>query len=159
MGHGLHGMHGSQEGPPIGRLALAATIHCLSGCAIGEVIGMIVGNLLGWSNALTVALSIGLAFVTGFALTMSPLLRAGLGIRRSLRLALAADTASIAIMEMVDNAVMLLIPGAMEAPVTSFLFLASLLLSLLLAGVVAYPFNRWMIRRGKGHAVVHAHGP
>lgn len=137
------------------RVALQATLHCLAGCAIGEVLGMVLGTALGLPNGATVALSVVLAFLSGFAMTMRPLLRGGLRPRRALALALAADTASIALMETVDNAFMLVMPGAMQAPLTSALFWASLGGSLALAGVAAYPLNRWLISRGRGHAVVH----
>lgn len=141
----------------LNRLALLATIHCLAGCAIGEVLGMALGTALGWPNAVTVIVSVVLAFASGFALTMRPLLAAGLGARRALGLALAADTASIALMEVVDNALMLAIPGAMDAHLSSPLFWGSMALSLALAGAAAFPLNRWLIARGRGHAVVHAH--
>lgn len=141
----------------LNRLALLATLHCLAGCAIGEVLGMALGTALGWPNATTVIVSVILAFASGFALTMRPLLAAGLGPRRALGLALAADTASIALMEVVDNALMLAIPGAMDAHLSSPLFWGSMALSLALAGAAAFPLNRWLIARGRGHAVVHAH--
>jgi len=146
--------------PSLDRLALSATTHCLSGCAIGEVLGMVVGTARGWGNGATIAISIVLAFVFGYALTMLPLLRAGLTLGAAISLALAADTVSIAIMEVVDNLVMLVIPGAMEAGLRSPLFWTSLAISLLIAGVAAFPVNRWLIARGRGHAVVHRHhGP
>ena len=138
------------------QVALQATLHCLAGCAIGEVLGMMFGSALGWPNGPTVVVSVILAFASGFALTMRPLLGAGLGLRRALGLALAADTASIALMEVVDNALMLAIPGAMDAHLGSALFWGSMALSLALAGAAAFPLNRWLIARGQGHAVVHA---
>ncbi len=141
----------------LNRIALSATIHCLTGCAIGEVAGMVVGTGLGWSNAQTIALSIVLAFFFGYSLTMLPLLRGGLALAAALPLALASDTLSIAVMEIVDNAIMVLIPGAMDAGLANLLFWGSLTASLLIAGAVAFPVNRWLIARGKGHAVVHAH--
>jgi hypothetical protein len=137
-------------------VTLQATLHCLAGCAIGEVLGMMLGSALGWPNGLTVVVSVILAFASGFALTMRPLLGAGLRPRQALGLALAADTASIALMEVVDNALMLAIPGAMDAHLGSPLFWGSMALSLALAGVAAFPLNRWLIARGQGHAVVHA---
>lgn len=137
--------------------ALSATVHCLTGCAIGEVLGMIVGTALGMSNAATIVLAVLLAFAFGYAFTIVPLRRTGLAWATVLRLALAADTASITIMELADNGVMLLIPGAMDASLTSSLFWMALAGSLLIAGVTAYPVNRWLIARGKGHAVVHGH--
>jgi hypothetical protein len=144
----------------LNRLALTATLHCLSGCAVGEVLGLVIGTALGWSNLATVALAVGLAFVFGYLFTMVPLLRAGMALRAALGLALAADTASVAIMELVDNAIMLAIPGAMHAPLTSGLFWGSLAVALAVAALVAFPVNRWLIARGRGHAVVHQHhGP
>lgn len=161
--HDRHAAHraltapGALAGVPPARLALLATIHCLTGCAIGEVLGMLIGTAAGWSDGATVALSVVLAFAFGYALTMRPLLAGGVPFRRALRLALAADTISIAIMELVDNAVMLLVPGAMDAPLTNPLFWGSLALALVMAGVAAFPVNRWLIARGAGHAALHAH--
>ena len=137
--------------------AAMATLHCLTGCAIGEVLGMVVGTALGLHNAATVVLSIALAFVFGYALTMRGVLRAGVGLRAALRIALAADTLSIAVMELLDNAVMVAVPGALDAGLGSVLFWASLAFSLLVAFVVTTPVNRWAISRGRGHAVVHAY--
>ena len=141
----------------VNRLAFSATVHCLTGCAIGEVLGMVIGTALGWGDYETIALAVVLAFFFGYSLTLVPLLRGGLALAAALPLALASDTISIAVMEIVDNAIMLLIPGAMEASLTNLLFWGSLAVALLIAGVVAYPVNRWLILRGKGHAVVHAH--
>ena len=141
----------------LNRLAFSATVHCHTGCAIGEVLGMVIGTALGWGNLETVVLSIVLAFCFGYSLTMLPLLRGGLVLAAAVPLALASDTVSIAVMEIVDNAIMVLIPGALGAGVANLLFWSSLAASLLLAGVVAFPVNRWLIARGKGHAVVHAH--
>ena len=135
------------HGVSLTRLAFTATLHCLSGCAIGEVLGMMVGT----------ALAVGLAFILGYAFTMVPLLRAGMAFGAVLKLARAADTVSIVIMEVVDNAIMLVIPGAMDAQLTAPLFWAALAMALSIAGVAAFPVNRWLISRGKGHAVVHAH--
>ena len=135
--------------------AAQATLHCLTGCAIGEVLGMVIGTAAGLHNAATVALSIVLAFVFGYGLTMRPVLAAGVGFRRALGVALAADTVSIAVMELLDNAVVVAVPGAMDAGLTSPLFWASLAFSLAVAFAVTTPVNRWMIGRGKGHAVVH----
>lgn len=143
--------------PSLNRLAFSATAHCLSGCAVGEVLGMVIGTALGWTAAPTIALAVALAFCFGYAFTMVPLLRAGLAFGAVLRLAFAADTISITIMEIVDNAIMLGIPGAMEAPLTSLLFWMSLAVALLIAGAAAFPVNRWLIPRGRGHAVAHAH--
>ena len=136
-------------------MAAQATLHCLTGCAIGEVLGMVVGTWLGWSNLATVVLSIALAFVFGYALTLRSVLRSGLDVRSALKIALAADTASIAVMEVVDNAVVLAVPGAMDAGLGSLLFWGALAFSLAVAFVVTMPFNTWMIGRGKGHAVMH----
>jgi hypothetical protein len=149
-----HGGHGAKS---LNRVAFSATVHCLTGCAIGETLGMVIGTGLGWGEWETVALAVVLAFLFGYSLTMVPLLRAGLTLTAAIPLAFAADTVSIAIMEVVDNAIMLLIPGAMEAGLTNLLFWGSLAFALLVAGAVAYPFNRWLIARGRGHAVVHAH--
>jgi len=148
-----HGAGGSS----LNRLAFSATVHCLTGCSIGEVLGMVIGTALGWSNSATILISIVLAFVSGYGLTLLPLLRAGMGLVAALGLALASDTLSITIMEIVDNAVVLLIPGAMDAGLTDWLFWASLAVSLVLAGVAAFPANRWLISRGQGHALVHEH--
>ena len=141
--------------PSLDRIALDATLHCLTGCAIGEVAGMVLGTSLGWSGAATVALSVALAFLFGYALTMRPLVGAGMPLREAARLALAADTVSIGVMEVVDNAVMLAVPGAMEAGPGAPRFWAALAGSLVVAGIVAFPVNRWMIGRGKGHAAAH----
>jgi hypothetical protein len=149
--------HAGDDERRLRRLAASATTHCLTGCAIGEVLGMVIGTALGWGNATTIALAVVLAFLFGYWLTMLPLMRAGLALRRVLGLALAADTASITIMEIVDNAIMLIIPGAMEAGLDTPLFWGALALALAIAGVAAFPVNRYLIQRGRGHAVVHAH--
>lgn len=143
------------HGTSLNRLAFTATLHCLSGCAVGEVLGMVIGTALGWSALSTIGLAVGLAFLFGYAFTMVPLLRAGLAFGAVLKLALAADTVSIALMEIVDNAIMLVIPGAMDAHLDSLLFWGSLGAALVVAGAAAFPVNRWLISRGKGHAVVH----
>lgn len=140
----------------LNKLALSATVHCLTGCAIGEVLGMIIGTALGWGDWATIALAVVLAFFFGYSLTMLPLLRGGIALGAAVPLALASDTISIAVMEIVDNAIMLWIPGAMEAGLSNLLFWGSLALALVMAGAVAFPVNRWLIARGKGHAVVHA---
>ncbi len=137
--------------------AAQATLHCLTGCAIGEVLGMVIGTALGLHNAGTVVLSIALAFVFGYALTMRGVLRAGLPLAGALEVALAADTVSIAVMELIDNTVMVAVPGAMDAGLGSALFWASLAGSLALAFVLTTPVNRWLMSRGRGHAVVHQH--
>ncbi len=162
--HDAHKLHQHEPHQPaehggssLNRIAWLATLHCMTGCAIGEILGMVIGTALGWGNLQTIALAVVLAFAFGYALTMLPLLRSGMSVREATRLALAADTASITIMEIVDNAIMLVIPGAMDASVTSALFWGSLLVALAIAVVAAFPVNRWLIARGKGHAVVHAH--
>ena len=154
-----HAHAGARHGadPSLNRLAFSATVHCLTGCAMGEVLGMVIGTALGWSNFRTIVLAIVLAFFFGYLLTMLPLLGAGLALGAAIPLALASDTISIAVMEVVDNAIMLLIPGALGAGLTDALFWGSLAASLVIAGAVAFPVNRWLIARGKGHAVVHEH--
>jgi hypothetical protein len=136
--------------------ARQATLHCLTGCAIGEVLGMIIGTSMGLHAGVTVALSVILAFVFGYALTVRGVLRAGLPLRRAVRVALVADTVSILVMEIVDNAVILAVPGAMEAGIASVLFWASLAGSLAVAFAVTLPVNRALMSRGRGHAVVHS---
>ncbi len=139
----------------LNRLAFSATVHCLTGCAIGEVLGMVLGTAFGLSNLATIVLAVLLAFVFGYGLTSLPLLRSGLALAAVVPLALASDTASIATMEVVDNAIVLLLPGAMDLGLTDLGFWASLAVALLIAGAVAYPVNRYLIARGRGHAVVH----
>jgi Domain of unknown function (DUF4396) len=149
--------HAVAEPRSLNRLAASATTHCLTGCAIGEVLGFIIGTALGWGDFATIALAVVLAFFFGYLLTSLPLIRSGLSLREVVPIALAADTVSIAIMEIVDNAVLLVYPGAMEAGLGDALFWWSLALALAVAWVIAFPVNRWMIGRGRGHAVVHAH--
>jgi hypothetical protein len=149
--------HAGAHGSSLNRTAWSATLHCLTGCAIGEVLGMIIGTALGWENGPTIALAVALAFAFGYVLTMRPLLAAGLPFPAAARLALAADTASITTMEIVDNGIMLAIPGAMDAGLDSLLFWGSLAFALAVAAVAAFPVNRWLIARGRGHAVVHRH--
>jgi hypothetical protein len=144
-------------GKSLNRLAASATTHCLTGCAIGEVLGFVIGTAFGWGNLATIAIAVVLAFFFGYLLTSLPLLRSGLSLREVVPIALAADSVSIAIMEIVDNAVLLLYPGAMEAGLTDALFWWSLAFALAVAWVVTFPVNRWMISRGRGHAVVHGH--
>ena len=144
-----------ETGTSLNRLAFSDTAHCLTGCAIGEVLGMVIGTALGWGDFATIALAVVLAFFFGYSLTMVPLLRSGLALAAVLPLAFAADTLSITVMEIVDNLIMLVIPGAMEAGLTSLLFWGSLAFALAVAGVAAFPVNRWLIARGRGHAVVH----
>ena len=152
-----HEHTGHQASQSLNRIAFSATVHCLTGCAIGEVLGMIIGTALGWGDFQTIALAVVLAFFFGYSLTMLPLLRSGLALAAAVPVALAADTISITIMEIVDNAIMLLIPGAMEAGLDNVRFWGSLAVALVIAGAAAYPVNRWLIRRGRGHAVVHEH--
>ena len=146
--------HGTQS---LNALAFSATVHCLTGCAIGEVLGVIIGTALGWSNLQTIALAIVLAFFFGYTLTSLPLLRSGMALAAVVPIAFASDTLSITVMEIVDNAILLLIPGAMEAGLGDIGFWASLAVALLIAGAAAFPVNRWLLARGKGHAVVHQH--
>lgn len=143
--------------PSLNRLAASATTHCLIGCGIGEVLGMIISSWLGWTAAPSVALAVGLAFLFGYGLSMWPLLRSQMPLRKVLGLALAADTASITTMEIVDNAFILAVPGAIHAELDSALFWLSLAAALAVAFLVAFPLNRWLISRGKGHAVMHEH--
>ena len=150
-GHGATDQHGTTTWSA----AAQATLHCLTGCAIGEVLGMVIGTAAGLHNAATVVLSIALAFVFGYGLTMRSVLGAGLDLKAAFRVALAADTVSIAIMELLDNAVVVAVPGAMDAGLTSGLFWASLAGSLVVAFLLTTPVNKWMISRGRGHAVVH----
>jgi hypothetical protein len=145
------------HGKSLNALAFSATVHCLTGCAIGEVLGMIIGTALGWSDLATIVLAVVLAFFFGYTLTSLPLLRSGMVLSAVIPIALASDTISITIMEIVDNAIMLLIPGAMEATLSDIGFWAALAAALLIAGVAAFPANRWLLARGKGHAVVHQH--
>ena len=154
--HQHHG-HADTSGTVSWGIAASATLHCLTGCAIGEVLGMVIGTAAGWHNAATVVLSIGLAFFFGYALTMGPVLRAGVSFRQAVGVALAADTVSIAVMEVMDNAFIIAIPGAMDAGLASALLWGALAGSLVVAFIVTTPVNRWMISRGKGHAVVHAY--
>jgi hypothetical protein len=150
--------HAHDAGQSLNRLAFSATWHCLTGCAIGEILGLAIGTALGWGNFETIVLAVVLAFFFGYAFTAVPLLRSGLAFGAAAGIAFASDTVSIAVMEIVDNAIVLLIPGAMEAGLDELLFWASLAVALAVAFVVAYPVNRWLIARGRGHAVAHAHG-
>ena len=142
---------------PLNRTAFSATLHCLTGCSIGEVLGMVIGSALGWGNFATIVLAIVLAFFFGYGLTMLPLLRSGMVLGAALPLAFASDTLSITVMEIVDNLIILVVPGAMEAGLGSILFWGSLAVALAIAFVAAFPVNRYLIARGKGHAVVHEH--
>jgi len=137
------------------RSAIQATLHCLTGCAIGEILGMVLATALGFGNAASIAVSIVLAFFFGYGLTLRPVLRAGVPVRQALRLAFASDTVSIATMELVDNAFILAVPGAIAAGLADGLFWWSLLVSLVIAFTLTVPVNRWLINRGRGHAVIH----
>ena len=141
----------------LNRTAFSATLHCLTGCAIGEVLGIVIGTALGWSTVATIALAIVLAFFFGYGLTMLPLLRSGMALGAALPLAFASDTLSITVMEIVDNFIIVVIPGAMDAGLGSLLFWGSLAFALAVAFVAAFPVNRYLISSGKGHAVVHKH--
>ncbi len=165
QGHAEHSHeHSHHHGPlptsgrALDQVAFSATLHCLTGCAIGEVVGMVVGTALGFSDWGTVALAVALAFLFGYMLTSLPLLRAGMALATVVPIALATDTFSIATMEVVDNAIMLAVPGAMEAGAGDVLFWGALSVALVIAGVVAFPVNRWLIARGRGHAVLHETG-
>lgn len=145
------------HGQSLNKIAASATLHCLTGCGIGEVLGMVISSALGWAAAPSIALAIALAFFFGYLLSMRPLLNSGLSLRKALRIALVADTASITVMEIVDNAVLLAIPGAIHAHLTSWLFWLSMAFALFVAFWAAFPLNRYLIARGKGHAVMHEH--
>jgi hypothetical protein len=156
-GGGRGGAGGGGGGQSLNRLAFSATVHCLTGCAIGEILGMILATWWGWGNFASIVLAVVLAFFFGYGLTSLPLLRSGMSVRTVAPLAFASDTASITTMEIVDNLFILIVPGAISAGLGDALFWWSLLVGLLIAGAVAYPVNRWLLARGRGHAVVHAH--
>ncbi|WCD86017.1 hypothetical protein KPP03845_102359 [Streptomyces xanthophaeus] len=155
--HEQHAPHGHHDGS--GKVSWAAaaraTLHCLTGCAIGEVLGMVIGTALGWGNVPTMVLAIALAFFFGYAFTLRGILKAGVDLRTAVRVAVAADTLSIAVMELIDNGVIALWPGAMDAHLTAPLFWIVLAIALAAAFVITVPVNKWMIGRGMGHAVVH----
>ncbi|GHG27992.1 DUF4396 domain-containing protein [Streptomyces albogriseolus] len=164
MDHAMHHHTGAGHGAPHGAapgatwsMAIRATLHCLLGCAVGEILGMAIGTSLMWGNVPTMALAIGLAFVFGYSFTLFAVVRAGVSPRAAVKIALAADTVSIAVMELVDNAIIALTPGAMDAELSEGLFWYALLGGFAVAFLVTTPVNKWMIGRGKGHAVVHAH--
>ncbi|MFI9821645.1 DUF4396 domain-containing protein [Streptomyces sp. NPDC052013] len=161
-GHGAHPSeaHGHAHGAHGGAswaTAVKATLHCLIGCAIGEILGMVIGTALMWGDVPTMALAIALAFLFGYSFTLFAVIRAGVDLKAAIRIALAADTVSIAVMELVDNAIIALTPGAMESGLADGLFWYALLGGFAVAFVVTTPVNKWMIGRGKGHAVVHAY--
>ena len=148
--------HGHDHEPEsLNRAAFGATWHCLTGCAIGEVLGLVIATALGWGNVASIAIAVVLAFFFGYALTLRPLVKGGVPFRRAARIALAADTVSITVMEIVDNGFVLLVPGAMAAGLGDSLFWWSLAVSLFIAFWAAFPVNRALIVRGRGHAVVH----
>ena len=156
MSHHTHAGHAATR-PSLNALALSATVHCLTGCAIGEVLGMVLATWWGWGDLASILLAVVLAFFFGYLLTSLPLLRSGMSVRQVAPLAFASDTASIGTMEIVDNLFVVIVPGALAAGLGDALFWWSLAVGLLIAGAIAYPLNRWLISRGKGHAVMHAH--
>ena len=158
--HAGHAHHHEMptQGAALTAVALSATLHCLTGCALGEIAGMAIGTALGLSNLATIVLAVVLAFAFGYTLTSLPLLGAGLALSAVVPIALASDTISIAVMEVVDNAIVLTIPGAMDAGLGDLLFWGSLAFALVVAGAFALPVNRWLIARGKGHTAVHETG-
>ncbi|CAL9282257.1 DUF4396 domain-containing protein [Streptomyces sp. SudanB52_2052] len=157
MDHTTHEPAKHTHGAASWGTAVKATLHCLTGCAIGEILGMVIGTALGWGNLPTMVLAIGLAFLFGYSFTLFAVLRAGLGLGAAIKVALAADTVSITVMEFVDNAIIALTPGALDAHLTDTLFWSALLGGFAVAFVITTPVNKWMIGRGRGHAVVHAH--
>jgi Domain of unknown function (DUF4396) len=157
MEHAPHASHGEASSNSVNGAALSATVHCLTGCAIGEVLGMVLATAFGWGNIASIGVAVVLAFFFGYSLTLGPVLHAAVPIRRALPIAFASDTASISMMELVDNTFIVLVPGALAAGLGDALFWWSLGVSLIIAFVFALPLNPWLIRRGKGHAVVHAY--
>ncbi|MFD5230067.1 DUF4396 domain-containing protein [Streptomyces qaidamensis] len=157
MDHTAHEPEKHVHGTASWGTAVKATLHCLTGCAIGEILGMVIGTSLGWANVPTMVLAIGLAFLFGYSFTLFAVLRSGIGLKAAIRIALAADTVSIAVMELVDNAIIALTPGAMDAHLSDGLFWSALLGGFAVAFLITTPVNKWMIGRGRGHAVVHAH--
>jgi hypothetical protein len=147
----------SETGWALTRTAMSATLHCLTGCAIGEVLGMVLATWWGWGNAASIVLAVVLAFFFGYSLTIRPVLRASVPWRQAIKVAFAADTVSILVMEITDNAFILAVPGAIAAGLSDLLFWVSLAASLVVAFVITVPVNRWLIARGRGHAVVHAY--
>jgi hypothetical protein len=153
--HEHHAHHEHHHEESLTRTAVQATLHCLTGCAIGEILGMVISTALGFGDVLSIVVSIALAFAFGYALTLRPVFAAGIAPRRALQLAFASDTLSITTMEIVDNGFIVLVPGALAAGLGDGLFWWSLLTSLVIAFVATVPVNRYLIARGKGHAVMH----
>lgn len=162
MGHDVshdmsHDAHAGHDMGGLNNMALSATLHCLTGCAIGEIAGLMIGTAIGLGSGWTIALAVGLAFLFGYTLSTFPLVKAGLGVGAALAVVFAADTLSIATMELVDNAVMAVIPGAMEAGLVNWVFWVSMMIALTAAFLAAYPVNRYLLARGKGHALTHGY--
>ena len=157
MGHHAHDTHEGHDMGGLNSMALSATLHCLTGCAIGEITGLMIGTAIGLSTGWTIVLAVSLAFLFGYTLSTFPLVKAGLGVGAALAVVFAADTLSIATMELVDNAVMAVIPGAMEAGLVNWVFWVSMMIALTAAFLAAYPVNRYLLARGKGHALTHAY--
>ncbi|WP_245994657.1 DUF4396 domain-containing protein [Nocardioides immobilis] len=157
MDHEHHTSHEAHGSTATRTMALAATLHCLTGCAIGEILGLVIGTAIGLSTGWTIVLAVSLAFLFGYVLSTLPLLKAGLGVGAALSVVLAADTLSIAIMELVDNTVIALIPGAMDAGLVNPTFWVGLVIALTAAFFAAYPVNLWLLGRGKGHALTHGY--
>ncbi|HJR40268.1 MAG TPA: DUF4396 domain-containing protein [Nocardioidaceae bacterium] len=157
MGHAAHNGHEGHDMGGLNSMALSATLHCLTGCAIGEIAGLMIGTAIGLSTGWTIALAVSLAFLFGYTLSTFPLVKTGLGVGAALSVVFAADTLSIATMELVDNAVMAVIPGAMEAGLVNWVFWVSMMIALTAAFLAAYPVNRYLLARGKGHALTHAY--
>ncbi|HEV7628786.1 MAG TPA: DUF4396 domain-containing protein [Streptomyces sp.] len=156
-GNSPHGEHEHGQGGASWGVAAKATLHCLTGCAIGEILGMVIGTALVWGNVPTMVVAIALAFLFGYSFTLYAVRRAGLSLKAAVRVALAADTVSIAVMELVDNVIIAVTPGAMDAQLSDGLFWSALLGGFGVAFVITTPVNKWMIGRGKGHAVAHAY--
>jgi hypothetical protein len=157
MGHDTHDAHAGHDMGGLNSMALSATLHCLTGCAIGEIAGLMIGTAIGLSTGWTIVLAVSLAFLFGYTLSTFPLVKAGLSVGAALAVVFAADTLSIATMELVDNAVMAVIPGAMDAGLVNWVFWVSMMIALTVAFLAAYPVNRYLLARGKGHALTHAY--
>ncbi|MCW2813172.1 MAG: hypothetical protein JWN84_627, partial [Nocardioides sp.] len=155
--HDQHDHHDHHEMGGVNAMALSATLHCLTGCAIGEILGLMIGTAIGLSAGWTVALAVSLAFLFGYALSTLPLVKTGLGVGAALSIVFAADTLSIATMEVVDNLVMAAVPGAMDAGLVNWVFWVSMMVALTAAFAAAYPVNRYLLQRGKGHALTHGY--